>query len=92
MITKQPALQNKSLKKLKELIDLLYDEGFKPYHITRVPKILVHSVETTRKRLQELAEKDIQIDSLSLLTKSRNQFMQYYEAILKSRNKLKHKT
>ncbi|XP_044267641.1 transcription termination factor, mitochondrial [Tribolium madens] len=92
MITKQPALQNKSLKKLKELIDLLYAEGFQPQQIIRVPKILVHSVETTRKRLQQLTEKGIKIDTLSLLTKSQNQFMQYYEALLKNKNKSKIKT
>ncbi|RZC38244.1 uncharacterized protein BDFB_006202, partial [Asbolus verrucosus] len=82
LIVKQPALKNKSLKKLKELIDFLFAAGFKSHHICRVPKILVHSVDTIQKRLKQLEDKGIQIDSLHMLTKSQKQFTQYYEALL----------
>ncbi|KAJ3656219.1 hypothetical protein Zmor_015313 [Zophobas morio] len=92
LILKQPSLKNRSLKKLKELIDFLYAAGFKSDHICRVPKILVHSVETVSKRLKHLKEKGIQIDGLSLLTKSQNQYMQYYEVLVKNKNKSKCKT
>ncbi|KAJ8949593.1 hypothetical protein NQ317_007847 [Molorchus minor] len=54
LISKQPALQNKSLTKMNEMIDFLYKQGFQPIHMRRVPKILLHSVETTKKRLKEL--------------------------------------
>lgn len=75
--------------KLKELIDFLLISGFTPQHICRNPKILVHSLETTRKRLKLLEEKGLQIDSLHMLTKSQKQFNQNYDALVKSKNKVK---
>ncbi|XP_018578179.1 transcription termination factor, mitochondrial [Anoplophora glabripennis] len=90
IISKQPALQNKSLKKMNEMIEFLFKHGFKPIHICRIPKILLHGVETTRKRLKELEATGMQLDSLYLLTKSQRQYLQYYELLVKSgKNKLK---
>ncbi|KAJ8920778.1 hypothetical protein NQ315_004919, partial [Exocentrus adspersus] len=89
IMSKHPALQNKSLKKLNEMIDYLFKCGFKPIHICRVPKILLHSVDTTRKRLKELHAKGMHLDSLHILTKSRKQYMQYCESLIKASNKLK---
>lgn len=90
LMVKLPALKNKSMKKLQDIIDFLYSEGFKPYHICRVPKILLHSVETTRKRIRELEKQGMKMDSLHMLTKSQKQYMQYYEALVKgNKNKMK---
>ncbi|XP_065163916.1 transcription termination factor, mitochondrial [Atheta coriaria] len=87
---KLPALESKSMKKMKEIIDFLYAEGFKPYHIRRVPKILLHSVQTTKKRIRELERQGVKMDSLYMLTKSQRQYMQYYQALVKSNaNKVK---
>lgn len=75
---------------MNEMIEFLFQHGFKPIHICRVPKILLHGVETTRKRLKELEAKGMQLDSLYILTKSQRQYMQYYESLGKTgKNKLK---
>ncbi|KAJ8951185.1 hypothetical protein NQ314_007725 [Rhamnusium bicolor] len=90
LISKLPALQSKSLKKMNEMIDFLFAHGFKPIHICRVPKILLHSVDTTRNRLRELEAQGMHLDTLYILTKSQKQYMQYYESLTKSnKNKLK---
>lgn len=75
---------------MQEIIDFLLKKGFKPIHIYRVPKILLHSVKTTQARLKELENQDVQLDSLYLLTKSQKQFKQYCEAFVKC-NKIKPK-
>ncbi|XP_044752032.1 transcription termination factor, mitochondrial [Coccinella septempunctata] len=85
LISKMPALRTKSLRTLSEIINFLYSKGFQSYHIYRVPKILVHSVETTKKRLELIENAGIQIDSLYMLTKSQKQFMQNFEAMLKTK-------
>lgn len=89
LMNKQPALQNKSMKKMKEILDFLFAEGFKPSQICRVPKILLHSVETTKQRLKELEPYGKHLDSLYLLTKSKKQYMQHLEALIKTSNKAK---
>lgn len=84
LMVKMPALMNKSMKKMDEIIDFLYSQGFRPYHICRVPKILLHSVQTTSKRIRELEKQGMTMDSLHMLTKSQKQYMQFYEALVKS--------
>lgn len=87
LIAKHPALKNKSLTKMQEIIDFLLIKGFKPIHIYRVPKILLHSVKTTQARLKELENQNVQLDSLYLLTKSQKQFKQYCEILVKCNKK-----
>ncbi|XP_023012057.2 mitochondrial transcription termination factor [Leptinotarsa decemlineata] len=87
VILKQPALQNKSLKKMNEIIDFLLNNGFKPVHICRTPKILLHRVETIEKRLKEMEDLGIQTDALYVLTKSQKQYMQIIESYLANKNK-----
>lgn len=89
LMYKHPALQNKSMKKMKEILDFLFAQGFKPLQICRVPKILLHSVETTKQRLKELEPYGKHLDSLYMLTKSRKQYMQHFEALVKTSNKAK---
>lgn len=77
---------------MKEIIDFLYNDGYTPIHIVRNPKILLHSVETTRKRLKELEEQGVKVESLHILTKSQKQYMNYYDSLVKSsKNKMQDK-
>lgn len=87
LLTKLPALENKSMKKMQEMLDFLYTKGFKPIHVYRVPKILLHSVNTVAKRLKEIEMKNIKLDSLYMLTKSEKQYQLYYESLNKSKKK-----
>lgn len=88
LISKQPAIKNKSMKRVKETLDFLFSEGFKPHHICRSPKILMHSVETMKARLTELKPYGKELDSLYMLTKSKRQFTQFVESLEKSRKKM----
>lgn len=76
---------------MQEIIDFLCSQGYKPIHICRAPKILLHSVETTRNRLKDLEAQGIKLDSLHILTKSHKQFMHFYENLIKT-NKKKNST
>lgn len=75
------------MKKMNEILDFLFAQGFKPSQICRVPKILLHSVETTKQRLKELKPYGKYLDSLYLLTKSKKQYMQCFEALIKASSK-----
>ncbi|KRT85373.1 hypothetical protein AMK59_2072, partial [Oryctes borbonicus] len=59
LITKLPALKGKSVKKMDEIIDYLYSLNIHPAHICITPKILLHSVETMKKRVQELHDQGV---------------------------------
>lgn len=88
ILEKQPALKNKSVIKMQEIIDFLFQEGFTPSHIIRIPKILLHSVETIGKRIKELEKvRGTQLNSLHILTKSQKQYQQFYESMLKNKEK-----
>lgn len=92
LMIKHPALRNKSMKKMKEILDFLFSQGFKPLQICRVPKILLHSVETTKQRLKELQQYGKHLDSLYLLTKSKKQYMQCLEGLVKGKTNNKTKS
>lgn len=81
IISKHPAIQNKNLKKINEMVDFLLCHGFKPIHICRTPKILLHSVDTIRKRLMLLDKQGKQLSGLSVCTKSQKQFSNFLESI-----------
>ncbi|KAK9873009.1 hypothetical protein WA026_020354 [Henosepilachna vigintioctopunctata] len=88
IIMKMPALRKKSLKTITDIINFLYSKGFNPNHIYRNPKILVHSIETTKKRLEQLEKSGLQVNSLYMLTKSQKQFNWYLESSIKGKTKL----
>ncbi|KAF5273588.1 hypothetical protein FQR65_LT04586 [Abscondita terminalis] len=90
ILFKHPALSNKHMKKIKEIIDFLLGYGFTPLHIVKNPKILLHSVETTAKRLKQLESEGLKLDTLYILTKSQKQYLTYYENLVKAnKNKIK---
>ncbi|CAH0557011.1 unnamed protein product [Brassicogethes aeneus] len=88
LIQKHPALESKSLIKMEEIINFLYNQGFKPKHIRNCPKILLHSVETTKNRLKQLEAQGMFLESLSVLTKSQKQYLTFYDGLVKQ-NKMK---
>lgn len=87
IISKHPAIQHKSLRKINEMIDFLLCEGFTTEHICRTPKILLHSVDTIRARLKLIEEQGTKLSSLSVCTKSKKQFTQFLESIMSDKNK-----
>lgn len=67
---------------MNEIIDYLYSLHIKPIHICITPKILLYSVETMKKRVEELQEQGVYIDNLRLLTKSQKQYQVYYNKLI----------
>lgn len=88
IIFKHPAIQNKNLKKINEMVDFLVCKGFGTTHICRTPKILLHSVDTTRDRLKLIEDQGAHLSSLSVITKSQRQFTQFLEALNSEKNKV----
>ncbi|XP_057657393.1 transcription termination factor, mitochondrial [Diorhabda carinulata] len=89
LIFKQPALQKKSLRKIEVMIEFLLQKGFTPRHICKTPKILLHSVDTVKKRIKEIETNNIHLDSLVMLTKSQRQYMHFLETVKCNKSKLK---
>lgn len=87
IISKHPAIQKKSLRKMNGMIDFLLSKGFTTVHLSRSPKILLHSVDTIRERLVLLDAQGTQLNSLSVCTKSKKQFTHFLESISSEKNK-----
>lgn len=89
ILNKHKILLNRSMLRIRDTIDFLFRKGFKPEHIIRNPKILTHSVQTTERRLAQFEEKEIKLESLSILTKSNKQYQHYFESVVKNKKKEK---
>lgn len=85
LIIQMPNLKNRSPMKMQEIIELLKANGFTTQHIIHAPKILLHSVKTTKLRLNEIKEANIKLDSLHVLTKSQKQYKKFCENFLTKR-------
>lgn len=80
IISKHPAIQNTSLKKINKIVDFLLCNGFNTVHVCRTPKILLHSSDTIKARLKVLEDQGTQLNSLTVLTKSKKQFLQFLDS------------
>lgn len=87
IITKLPALKAKSVKKIDEIITYLYEFQFKPIQICVSPKILLHSVDTVKKRVQELQKEGVHIDNLNILIKTQKKYAVYYNKLVSTNKK-----
>lgn len=72
---------------MDEIIDFLYEQGFKPFQICITPKIILHSVETMKKRIQELQRQGVYVDNLSVLTKTQKQYQLYLNKLVSENGK-----
>nr|CAI5857813.1 unnamed protein product [Callosobruchus analis] len=74
VILKLPALQHKCLHKLNSIIQYLLEHGFTATDICINPRILLHSLETIKERMERLEAMGVQPDFLSVLMRSQKQF------------------
>ncbi|VEN43518.1 unnamed protein product [Callosobruchus maculatus] len=74
IILKLPVLQHKCLIKLNSIIEYLVENGFSTSQICSNPRILLHSLETIKKRMERLKALGTQPDFLSVLTRSQKNF------------------
>lgn len=74
---KYPALEKMNISKMKVIMDYLFQQGYTPGHICRVPRILIHSLETTKSRLIQLKHLGYVPPSLAILCKSKRDYDKY---------------
>jgi hypothetical protein len=84
--SKYPSLLSVHVSKLKEILDFVYGEGYTPQHVCHVPRILLHSIETTKTRLTELRDLGYNPPSLIVLCKSKREYAKFLERLLRKKN------
>lgn len=66
------------LFQVKEILDyLLEEEKFEPHEIASCPRILCHSLETTKSRINELKTYGCRPTSLVIVCKSKNEYEKF---------------
>jgi hypothetical protein len=86
--SKYPSILRVHVSKLKEVFDFVYAEGYTPQHVCQVPRILFHSLETTKSRLSELRGMGYNPHTLMALCKSKRQYTQFTEQLIAKKNQL----
>uniref|UniRef100_A0A182JSD7 Mitochondrial transcription termination factor n=1 Tax=Anopheles christyi TaxID=43041 RepID=A0A182JSD7_9DIPT len=72
---KAPSVRNVRITKVKKVIDYLLDElNYSPNDIALNPRILMHSLQTTKKRMAQLKEIGCRPKSLIIVCKSQRQY------------------
>jgi hypothetical protein len=84
--SKYPSILRVQVSKLKEVFDFVYAEGYTPQHVRQVPRILFHSLETTKSRLSELRDLGYNPHTLMALCKSKRQYKQFVEQLKGKKN------
>ena len=73
--------------KIKEVLDyLLEEEKYDPSDVAKVPRILSHSLETTKNRLNELKYYGCRPTTLVIVCRSRNEYNKFLENWITIRN------
>lgn len=77
---KHPSVLKCRVTKIKEVLDYLLDEaGFQPHEIANVIRILTHSLETTKQRLEELKSFDCRPSTLTIVCRSQNEYNKFIQ-------------
>lgn len=73
---------------MKEILDyLLLEEKFQPFQVANVIRILCHSLETTKKRINELKEHDCRPTSLVIVCKSQKEYGKFLQNWIQTRQR-----
>lgn len=84
--SKYPSILSAHVSKLKDVLDFVYEEGYTPEHVHNVPRILLHSLETTKARLAELRDLGYIPHTLNVLCKSRRDYRQFVDHVLNKKS------
>lgn len=89
MIDRHPRVMNCRGKKVKKVLDYLLDEEkFEPMEILRVLRILVHSLETTKMRLEELKAIGCRPSTLTIVCRSETEYRKFIKSWIERREEL----
>lgn len=77
---RHPSVLKCRVTKIKEVLDYLLDEAkFEPYEIANVIRILTHSLETTKERLDELSKLGCRPSTLTIVCRSQNEYNKFIQ-------------
>ncbi|XP_032289011.1 transcription termination factor, mitochondrial isoform X3 [Drosophila virilis] len=80
IMDRHPQVHTVRVTKIKEVLDYLLDEAkFTRFEIAQVPRILCHSLKTTRQRVEELASFGCRPSSLVILCRSRREYAKFLQ-------------
>lgn len=75
IMNKHPQVNVVRVTKIKEVLDYLLNEAeFSRYEVAQVPRILCHSLETTKRRLEELKQYGCRPSSLVIVCRSKREY------------------
>lgn len=78
IVNRHPAVLKCRGQKVKEVLDYLLDvEKFEPVDIARVIRVLVHSLDTTKKRLAELRAVGCRPSTLTIICRSQREYTKF---------------
>lgn len=74
--------------KIKEILDyLLIEQKYEPFHVARCLKVLLHSLDTTKKRMEELKSHGCRPKSLVIFCNSQNAYNDFLQKWIDERKK-----
>lgn len=75
---RHPSVLKCRVTKIKEVLDYLLDEAnFQPFEIANVIRVLTHSLETTKERLEELNRLGCRPSTLTIVCRSQNEYNKF---------------
>lgn len=78
IMNKHPAVLKVRVPKIKEVLDYLLDEeDFTRHEVAQVPRILCHSLKTTKQRIAELKSVGCRMSSLAIVCKSKREYAKF---------------
>ncbi|KAM7354266.1 mitochondrial transcription termination factor [Cochliomyia hominivorax] len=80
IMDRHPQVNSVRVTKIKEVLDYLLDEAkFTRYEIAQVPRILCHSLETTKQRMEELKKYGCRPSSLVIVCRSKREYEKFLQ-------------
>ncbi|XP_017002910.2 transcription termination factor, mitochondrial [Drosophila takahashii] len=80
IMDKHPQVHTVRVTKIKEVLDYLLDDAqFSRFEIAQVPRILCHSLKTTKERMEELKSHGCRPSSLVILCRSRREYEKFLQ-------------
>ncbi|XP_063232886.1 transcription termination factor, mitochondrial isoform X2 [Bacillus rossius redtenbacheri] len=88
MVQRYPTVLHVNIPKINEILDFLREEGFSMEQVLQVPRILCHSLETTRARLGQLHARGFHPVSLMVLCLSQPDYLKMVRRLEQRRAKV----
>ncbi|KAH8251167.1 hypothetical protein KR032_000749 [Drosophila birchii] len=80
IMDRHPQVHTVRVTKIKEVIDYLIDEAkFTRFEVAQVPRVLCHSLKTTKKRIEELKSHGCRPTSLVIICRSRREYDKFLQ-------------